>query len=383
MKNSHIVSILLFLLSFNVFGQLSDTVIIYDHITVYDTIRVYDTVTVYEVAQEKAGDDFSGSSEKNKNSRMPLDAVLVTDPATNEHQLKFFFQTDTATLSSNSILLSRNTKNSEAMKKEILTVLVSAMLSQANIAQEDQTLPDPLSLQSETQSLPLLGDSAHLSLDSIRLNKMSFGLGISGNGSIFNMRASTLRDIGLSNLGGNLKFDYLINGKWSVGFKFIFIKYKRLDYYEAFDASEYYMVKYNSGYLSNSSVVSTYYIFGNNKSGKCRLYITQGLGYADFNTSDTQFSTKNRYSTDTGVPFGEGTFEHYERLKSFSGVICPGTDFALWSGRLYVELPISINIYNERNYNVLAPDGPISKKDKGFTIYGSSTFINLGYALLF
>lgn len=261
------------------------------------------------------------------------------------------------------------------MKKEILTIIASAMLSQVNVAQEDKMLPNPVSSQSEI-NVPLIKDS-------VQAKKISFGFGVSGNGTLLQMKASSLRDIGLLNLGGNLKFDYLINRKWSVGFKFIFTQFKRLDYYEAFDVSEYYTVKYNPGYSLNSSIVSTYYLLGNNQSGKRSLYITQGLGYGDFNTSDTQFSTKNHYSTDAGVPFGEGTFKHYERIKFSSGLISLGADFALLSGRLYIELPISISIYNERSYNVLTPDGPVSKIDRGFSIYGTSAFINVGYALSF
>jgi hypothetical protein len=121
---------LFFVLLFTrIYGQSADTLVIYDHIIVYDTIKVYDTLVVYDTVNVNDVFFTSGNSLKN--------ALLSIDTATRDLTLKIFFQDDTATIHANSIHLSETQTNLDTMKKEILTLVASALLSQAVAAQGD------------------------------------------------------------------------------------------------------------------------------------------------------------------------------------------------------------------------------------------------------
>ena len=72
--------------------------------------------------------------------------------------------------------------------------------------------------------------------------------------------------------GGNLKFDYYLNNKLSLGIR-------NKDTYEGTDFGGY-GNKSKSGYIFNVSFVGNYYLLGNSSSTKWGFYATAGLGYS-------------------------------------------------------------------------------------------------------
>lgn len=126
---SKIICLFFVLVFVKVYSQKTDTIVVYDHVIVYDTIKVYDTLFVYDTVSIPDEIFFQ------KNNALK-GAVLTRDSSQMGLDLKLFFQNDTATILNNSILLSENVKNPEAMKKQILTLVMSAMLAQTGIAQE-------------------------------------------------------------------------------------------------------------------------------------------------------------------------------------------------------------------------------------------------------
>ncbi len=149
MKTKIVYAPVCFLLSTSLYGQVRDTIIIYDHIAIYDTVVVYDTVLVYDTASIQDSDDVERTQVKpffNKNESSP-NSILALDTTTNEAYLMLYNKTDTATISINRIILSENNKHLDTMKKEILVLAVSALLAQSTLAQQtDATITTSKSL---------------------------------------------------------------------------------------------------------------------------------------------------------------------------------------------------------------------------------------------
>lgn len=148
MKNK--ISVLFFLfIVINTYGQLPSKgnkpkpVIIYDTISVYDTLVVYDTVKVYD-------------KTVSENTNVVENALLTIDTASKKTSLSLFFENDTATIPINSIMLSENTKNVDTMKKEILTLVAAALLTQASVS---QTITDSTTTVNTTENTTIAQNS--------------------------------------------------------------------------------------------------------------------------------------------------------------------------------------------------------------------------------
>ncbi len=390
------------MLSVKMQAQVTDTIVIYETIVIYDTIKVYDTVKVKDENTE-------ASPKKLKKNNEVQNAILVIDTTTQKAELVLFHENDTATISINNIILSENLNNSDTMKKKMVTLAASALLSQLAFAQENKTENKTISHKkfsitferestiTDTASLKKrsidLAEDKKIDIDTMPSKKFSIGGGLSGADNLFSMRGSALRAAGPSNMGGNLKLEYLIKKKWSVGIKSMITGSAEEDYEEYFGPgkTEHFTVNNHPGHLINISLISTYYIFGKNYKGKGGMYTTLGIGYTDFKNSDTQFSTADRYYTYTELPngylmqapYGKGLFEHKERYKVLSGLLSFGADCKIGPGRLYAEIPISISTYYEGTYTYQDADGAHLGKTKRSALGASRAFFNLGYTLFF
>ncbi len=112
--------ILLFLLTKSLYGQ-SDTLMVNDTLVVYDTVIIHDTLQV------------TANFIQQKDTI--LKAIITMDTLTSRTSMKLIKKKDTATISINRILIHENLKHRENMKKQILTLISSAMLTHANFAQ--------------------------------------------------------------------------------------------------------------------------------------------------------------------------------------------------------------------------------------------------------
>ena len=216
--------------------------------------------------------------------------------------------------------------------------------------------------------IALAQDASKVSSPTTSDKKMLIGAGLSYN----------------TGLGGNLKFDYLLNNKFSIGLKSMITSYGYKDYTSA-AVLPYYGIKveYKPGNALGAMIATTFYIFGkNNSESKGGIYASLGLGYSAYKMSytstslaPTSDSSYYKYSVDTGS-------------KCFSGLISIGGDRKLGPGRIYFEISAPIEIYGtdfdtftsqEWNRDIKL----IDQKDTRFQGFGALTFLNLGYQIYF
>jgi hypothetical protein len=319
-------------IAFFAYGQSSKTIIVYDTITVYDTVFVYDTIKVENKVQ----------SENNfKNNFTAEKAYLAIDTNNFSATLLLINKKDTATISINSIILSETNKNLDAMKKSLLTLLVSAALTQAASAQ--------------TRKADTLGNFKYA---------LGIGVAFSENNS----------------LGTTIKFDYLKTKKISFGGR-ASVNYMKWD-----DSSlpgsttpgnEYtgFTLNYKTGYQANGFLTSTYYLRKRGYSSKVGLFLSAGLGYETFSISRTVTYTDNKFDHDGKSSWG-----------GISGLVCLGGDYKLGPGKFFFDIPLGISIYSmgkdEIVYKTLSPSNETFVR-RGFDLGLGSMSINLGYTFYF
>lgn len=211
----------------------------------------------------------------------------------------------------------------------------------------------------------LAQDASKVSAPTTSDKKMVIGAGLSHN----------------LGLGGNLKFDYLLNNKFSIGLKSMITSYRFKDYTYATVLPYYgFKVDYQPGNALGAMIATTFYIFGkNNSESKGGIYASLGLGYSAYKMSRTVTSLApttdslyNKYSLDHGS-------------KCFSGLISLGGDRKLGPGRIYFEISVPIEIYGT-DFDTFTLQENITLTDQkynrfqGFSIL---SFLNLGYQIYF
>ena len=323
-----LVYFLLFLLLFGkTQGQTSTIVYVYDTIVVHDTLYVYDTI---RVSDKDPMDSF-------KNITTIQNAYLAIDTATSKAQLFFFNEKDTATLSINSILLSESNKNLDTMKKLILTLAASGLLMQTTYAQTTKT-----------------------NTDLAPYKKIAVGIGVSTHSVLYS-----------PNFGGNIKLDYLLTKKFSIGIKSIITSYNYESRNNGWLNSSIISapVIYKPGRIINISLISSYYILGKNQSSKAGLYVTAEVGYNDL-------KRKYTYNNNEG-------FIYIYRVKTLSGLVGLGGDFKIGPGRMYIETPVSFTLFGTETYDYPTIDGKKTVSNKSKPSGSIRPFVNLGYTLFF
>jgi len=132
------------------YGQKAKPKAVYETIIIYDTITVYDTVFVYDTIKTEN----KAPSENNfKNNFTAEKAYLAVDTNNFSAAVLLINKKDTATLSINSIILSETNKNLDTMRKPLLTLLVSAALTQAAKSQDSLNIKPANKLSAYTISI--------------------------------------------------------------------------------------------------------------------------------------------------------------------------------------------------------------------------------------
>lgn len=190
------------------------------------------------------------------------------------------------------------------MKNKILTLAASVLLMQTLLAQESPTAR-------------------------IDEKKIIIGAGISDHNIT-------------EGFGANLKCDYLLTNKFSVGLRSIYTS--NSGWTRTPSALEYgppfYAVDTKPSRHLNTMLVSTFCIFGKNSlESKGGVYASIGAGYRSLKTSTTITSA---------APEGDTLYYKYSkdnREKDFAGLVSIGGDLKLGPGKIYFEVPFTFNIY--------------------------------------
>jgi hypothetical protein len=212
--------------------------------------------------------------------------------------------------------------------------------------------------------ITLAQDASNTSFPATSENKIVIGAGVSYN----------------LGLGGHLKYDYLLTNKFSIGLKSMMTSYGFEDFTNT-DAQL--KADYKPGNVLGVMIATTFYIFGkNNSESKGGMYASLGLGY-----SASKFS-----KTVTSLTPVDSLYYKYNndfRSKNFSGLISIGGDSKLGPGRIYFEIPLTLDIYGTvfdkytfqiSSPYVLQPDNTKYTRFQGFS---TMLFLNLGYQLYF
>lgn len=184
-------------------------------------------------------------------------------------------------------------------------------------------------------------------------------------------------------IGGNLKFDYLLNDKFSFGVNTMLSTYHANDYtFPADQNSPGIKVDYSTGNAKAFCLTANYYILGkNNNESKFGFYLGSGLSYADYN-----YSTKVNTLLATNDP-KYYQYDNFSTNKSFSMVGTIGVDFKLGSGKIFLDLVNNLALYetssdNYSNLKNAAVVAGLYKYSQSFT-FSNYEFLNLGYQLYF
>lgn len=224
------------------------------------------------------------------------------------------------------------------MKKNILALAVSSLLTQISIAQESKTT-------------------------SVTPKKYAITLGASH---------SSLA----SGFGGNLKLDYLKNHKLGLGLKTVATA-NRFQNYNGIS----YQVTTAPGINFLSDLTLTYYLIGDYYDSKGGMYADFGLGY--------HFAKTNSTNQFTGNP----SFKVNETEKGLGCHLSLGSSYKLGPGKIYIEALgqglINGTIEHSETYPAGYPGlstgtpAPNAGGNSKFSGYSFSYFFNLGYSFSF
>lgn len=187
-------------------------------------------------------------------------------------------------------------------------------------------------------------------------------------------------------MGANLKFDYLLNDKFSVGLKSMLSVYKLEDYTLLPDLSDSgYLIQYEPANAFTVMIASTFYIFGKNDSeSKGGMYTSLGLGYAARKSVETIASMEPVSNNAYFKSIDEFGYRYFSCLISIGG------DCKLGPGRIYFEIPYTLGVYGT-DYDKLQyyETNPYRSSNDNYSNTGFLDFsyvdlsLNLGYQLYF
>ena len=141
---------------------------------------------------------------------------------------------------------------------------------------------------------------------------------------------------GASDLGGNLKFNYLKSEKLSFGLSSFLTTYKTNPNSDENLYMRHGMDRRPLGHLFGVQLGGTCYFLGNNSESKSGLYGTLGFDFSQSLYSDT----KTMQNANIPIYYDE---KHY--TNSFSSLICLGVDIKVGRGRIYTEINILSPLY--------------------------------------
>jgi hypothetical protein len=246
----------------------------------------------------------------------------------------------------------------QTMRKIILTISASIMLTQIALAQDAKTIGS--STASNKRFALSLGITA------------AIGLPDGGN-------------------GGHLKLDYLIKPKLGLGIKIIGggLHYDQSTHYDATFYEPDLTVTYKSSLNLISDLTVTYYILGNYTESKGGLYADLGVGY--------HLIKSNLNDDYTGSP----TITETIAINGLGAHLSLGGSYKIGRGKIYLELMSGSVLYGTYSYDRITPEntkiGILAKENYESTSYKSAAeshpaytnyvvnllALNLGYSICF
>jgi hypothetical protein len=185
--------------------------------------------------------------------------------------------------------------------------------------------------------------------------------------------------------GGNLKFDYLVNKKLSLGINAMLGTENSWNDYTS-PADQYgpgFAVDYYKGNSKAIGLTVNYHVLGeNNTNSKFGIYLGSGLSYSSWRKSSTVASL----APTTNSSYYK--YDHYFGENNFSLVGTVGFDYKIGKGKAFLEMVNNIQLYgtefDDFNY-LVSPNGGYAssaKYRKAFSL-SNIAFINIGYQIYF
>ena len=177
-------------------------------------------------------------------------------------------------------------------------------------------------------------------------------------------------------LGGNLKADYRLSSKLSVGLKLMLTAdvFTLYNHYSPI----VYTVESLPGNNLAAAVSSTYYLLGKNSiNSNGGLYVSLGLGYYD--TKESATITTVLPVTDSG--YLQQTVNN--GAKGLSALISIGVDYKVGPGKIYAEFPMPFMLVGTSYAHFSNQTGlyPSADSNNTFTGFYAAPFINIGYQI--
>ena len=165
--------------------------------------------------------------------------------------------------------------------------------------------------------------------------------GASNMTSIFSTGLGITNPISASTIGGTARCNFFLSPKISLG--------AQLFYTNNNDANNTLSngsnLKNKPGYLSMANLTGTYYLLGENASGKRGVYFSLGLGYTNAFQSFSQSGAQGNLTNQWG--FGYDAVYKDQYLSVTGGLGC---DYKLYHGRIFAELNAMTSIYGNDIY---------------------------------
>jgi hypothetical protein len=176
------------------------------------------------------------------------------------------------------------------------------------------------------------------------LKKFTFGAGIAG-------------DYAYGML--NLKFDYNLSNKWSVGIKnntYFGGKADTSSYQDPVEGSV--TSKYRTAIYNTSFLTGTYQFVGSNQnSTKFNAYVYAGIGL-NFEQDVQEFSYNNPQPNSLLIT---KTINSDKYIIATAGL---GANYKVGPGKIYLEIPFCSELWTSWNYKNEFNDGVVAKGDK-------------------
>jgi hypothetical protein len=230
--------------------------------------------------------------------------------------------------------------------------------------------------------IALAQDASKVSSPTTSDKKMLIGVGLSSDLS--------------SAIGANVKFDYLVSDKFSIGVRGMFHFGSFEDYTFTDGGGKGVTVDYSEGRNFNFGINASYYILNTNKIGdkKHSLHVDLGLGFVShgmFNkvtssraVTDPEYYTYKNYSGSNSLALTPGLGYEYSlgKGKLFLDIFLPfevwGTDFTNYSEQVWGT---SFNGGGTTQYGGQILFDTNRKGSQGFGV--NTLFANLGYQFYF
>ncbi len=159
--------------------------------------------------------------------------------------------------------------------------------------------------------------------------------------SIFSTGLGITNPFSAATIGGTARCNFFLSPKISLGAQLFYTNNSNA----SSTLSNSSNLNNKPGYLAMFNITGTYYLVGENASGKKGLYLSLGVGYANvfqsFNQSGAQGTLSNQWGFDYDAVYKD-------QYLSITGGL--GCDYKLYHGRIFAELNGMTSIYGNDIY---------------------------------